>query len=145
MILLEVEDDKKFPLFTSHLSHELKYRGDVKFINTILQDENIEELFDNGFYRRTLYLVSMLDYLCRINNVPVKNEIEKYRNYKLEKLTFFDDVELYEKHTGRADLKKEILQESIPEFLEHNIAERNVRRAVWNYLNNKAKYVIMQT
>jgi len=130
MILLEVDKDKSFPLFTSHLSHELKRKGDIEFINTVLLEENLDTIFSSGQYRRTLYLVAMIEYLCRINNVPVKKEIQKYQEYKLKDLTFFDDVETYFHVTEKTDLKEQVMRDSLPEFLKYNIAERNVRRAV---------------
>ena len=90
----------------------------------------MDTIFSSGQYRRTLYLVAMIEYLCRINNVPVKKEIQKYQEYKLKDLTFFDDVETYFHVTEKTDLKEQVMRDSLPEFLKYNIAERNVRRAV---------------
>lgn len=71
------------------------------------------------------YLLAMLDYLSKRNDLPKCKDYEGIRRYKLEKTIYPADTELSEKLFGK-DAHKEALEHAIPEFLDFNIVECEV-------------------
>lgn len=60
-----------FELFKSNTCHMVKDMGDIPFIIQLLETNQIRKLYEKKWYPEALYLLAMLDYLSRENNVPV--------------------------------------------------------------------------
>ena len=73
----------------------------------------------------SFYMLGMLDYLCRRNDLPQCEEYDEIRKYKLEKKVYPSDMLLSEKLLNK-DFSKETEKKAIPEFLEFNIVECEV-------------------
>jgi hypothetical protein len=118
-----------FRNYVSTLSHMLKYHGDKEFIDVILEQIDLCYLLKSGEIRKLLYLIGCVEYLCRINDLEVPEEVMEYQSMKMPFLTFSEGTEIYCRVVGNDTCKKEELMEAIPELLNHNIVETDIRGA----------------
>lgn len=115
--------------FISEISHELKRYGDEYVIDHILEKISIDTLIEMKKNYEAVFLIALLDYLCVMNNRPKLDQLNKYRNMKMNVPTYTEDVYLYEQVTQDFSRRKRILQTAIPEFMNRNIVINNVRFA----------------
>jgi hypothetical protein len=101
--------------------------GDVEFMIQLLETDEIRTLFNRKWYPEALYLLAMLDYLSRENNVPICKNYNDIRKSKLQKLIYPSSVVILCKTMKSDEPKKEIIRMAIPEFLRFNIVESEVR------------------
>ena len=74
-----------FEAFKSNTCHKVKDMGDIPFIIQLLKTNQIRELYEKKWYPEALYLLAMLDYLSRVNNVPICKNYNDIRNSKLQR------------------------------------------------------------
>ena len=119
-----------FETFKSNVCHRVKDMGDLDFIIDLLETDEIRRLYDKKWYPEALYLLAMLDYLSRVNDIPVCTRYDDIRTQRLSRPVFPVGVLL----TGEVLKSKEPIQkaknEAIPEFLRFNIIESEVRNVV---------------
>lgn len=119
-----------FELFKSNACHELKRQGDIAFISHLLETNLIEQYYTKRWYPECLYLLAMLDYLSRENNIEICNLYDNTRKLRLEFMLYPSSVLAMAKVTNNDDILKQSIIESIPEFLRFNIVETDIRNAV---------------
>ena len=73
-----------FESFKSSICHKVKEEGDIDFIIRLIESEEIRFFYDRKWYRESLYLLAMLDYLSRVNDVPLCEEYDDIRKCTLE-------------------------------------------------------------
>ena len=122
-----LQDD--FEVFKSNVKHRIKADGDLKFIMEVLQNKEIEEYWNKDKKTKALYLIATVDYLSRINDLPKVNTFDEYRTYRLEEVLWPEDVEMLGKYMSK-EYKKELYDNAIPEFLNFNIVEGDLRDTV---------------
>lgn len=123
-ILMSYDD---YTDYTSELCHMLKRMGDIDFSKHILDYIDIDKLIMSGRKKHALYTVAMMDCVSKENHIPVNENLNKYRNMKMETLCFSSGVELYTKITKKTDMKERVLKTAMPEFLVYNIVESSIR------------------
>ena len=74
-----------FENFKSSVCHQLKELGDLDFIMNILESQAIRTYYDRNWYPESLYLLAMLDYISRVNDIPLCNDYDDLRRCRLEK------------------------------------------------------------
>lgn len=116
-----------FELFKSSTCHMVKDMGDIPFVIQILQTNQIRKLYEKQWYPEALYLLAMLDYLSRENNIPICKNYNDIRNSRLQNLLFPSSVVILCKAANSDAPKEECLRQAIPEFLRFNIVECEVR------------------
>lgn len=116
-----------FELFKSNTCHMVKDMGDIPFIIQLLETNQIRKLYEKKWYPEALYLLAMLDYLSRENNVPVCKNYNDIRVAKLQRLVYPSSVVLLCKTLKSNAPKEECYRMAIPEFLRFNIVESEVR------------------
>ena len=119
-----------FDTFKSNVCHRVKDIGDIPFIIEILKSNIINEYFDKKWYAESLYLLAMIDYLSRINNVPLCTDYDNLRTFRLEKVLYPTSALLDSSITNNPNLLQEYYDNSIPEFKRFNIVENEVRDVV---------------
>ena len=119
-----------FDIFKSNICHKLKDKGDIPFLIDILKSNIIFKYYDSGWYPESLYLLSMVDYLSRENNVPLCVDYDKLRKCKLTKPIYPASVIAISEAEKNSKAKKEAEINAIPEFLSHNIIENEVRNVI---------------
>ena len=119
-----------FELYKSHVCHLVKEKGDVDFLIETLESDEIHRLYKKRWYPETLYLLAMVDYLSRVNGLPLCKQYSDLRRAKLKQVLYPTSLVLEAKITKNPALLQESERESIPEFIRHNIVEWNVRDVV---------------
>ena len=74
-----------FENFKSTVCHRVKELGDIDFIADTLESEEIRTYYDRKWYPESLYLLAMLDYISRENDVPLCDDYDDLRRCRLEK------------------------------------------------------------
>ncbi len=84
-ILDSAEKDYRsaFETFKSNTCHHVKDMGDLEFIAETLEKDEIRILFEKRWYPEAFYLLAMLDYLTRVNELPI---CTKYNDIRVKKL-----------------------------------------------------------
>lgn len=119
-----------FEVFKSNICHYVKDMGDLDFIADVLQKDQIRVLYERKWYPESLYLLAMVDYLSRVNGLPICTRYNDIRTVKLEKPIFPSDVMISSEVLGSDRLLLEAEKKAIPEFRRFNIIEIEVRNAV---------------
>ena len=116
--------------FKSTTCHRLKELGDINFIINTLESEDIRQYYKWGWYPESLYLLAMLDYVSRENNVPLCEDYDDLRQCRLDKPIYPSSVmALSAASDSDAELKSAV-RTAIPEFKHFNIIEGSIRDVV---------------
>ena len=119
-----------FETFKSNTCHHVKDMGDLDFIVVVLESDEVRKLYNKHWYPEALYLLAMLDYLSRINEIPLCSKYNDLRMRKLEKPIYPVGV-LLNSEVLKSDEPLRIAEkEAIPEFRRFNIIESEVRNVV---------------
>jgi len=119
-----------FETFKSNTCHQVKDKGDLGFIIEVLETDEIRKLYNRQWNREALYLLAMVDYLSKENNIPVCTNYNDIRGHKLEKPCFPAGIELSSALAGDESIKAEAIAKAIPEFMRFNIVEAEVRNVI---------------
>lgn len=119
-----------FELFKSNVCHSVKVLGDVEFIIDTLEKDKIREFYDRQWYRESFYLLAMLDYISRVNNVPKCIEYNDIRNQKLQEPLYPKSIIALASVSDKEAIKEQARREAIPEFMQFNIVESEVRNVI---------------
>jgi len=116
-----------FELFKSNVCHELKFLGDNEFIIRHLTKDDISSFWKRGQYLEALYLLAMVDYISRINEIPIAHYYDDIRSCKMKEMIFPRDVIITNEILCDSNAKEKAIKEAIPEFLKFNIIEGDIR------------------
>ncbi len=116
-----------FDLFKSSICHKVKDLGDLSFIEMTITSNRIDIYFEKGWYPESLYLLSMLDYLSRENDIPLYTKYNDLRCKKLDEPIFPSSILVKAAVMNDDSIKDEAIKNSIPEFIQHNIVESEIR------------------
>lgn len=116
-----------FETFKSNTCHYVKDKGDIGFIIDTLESDQIRELYNRKWYPEAFYLLAMVDYLCRENNVPICGNYNDIRSKKLSKALYPASLLISCAALGDETAKAECREKAIPEFKRFNIMEREIR------------------
>jgi len=127
--LLENYFDERpaFELFKSNVCHELKEQGDIDFLINVLEKDEIRILYNKKWYPESLYLLAMIDYISRINDIPICKEYNDIRKHKLQTIIYPSSILSLSAVGDEKEIKEEAIKNAIPEFLRFNIIESEVR------------------
>ncbi len=130
--LIEPCLDKRsdFELFKSNVCHRLKELGDIEFVIELLEEDHIRRYYQKKWYPESLYLLAMLDFISRENNIPLCTQYNDMRKLKLKNILFPSGVSVSARVTGNDELKNRSVSEAIPEFMRFNIVESDVRNVI---------------
>ena len=128
--MMHVPERTDFELFKSATCHKVKEMGDAGFIIDLLQSKKIRIMSNWGWFPESLYLLAMLDYLSRVNNIDLCSDYDDLRKTKLKEIIFPASVLALAMVTGSENAKAEALKQAIPEFLKYNIVESEIRNVI---------------
>lgn len=119
-----------FENFKSTVCHRVKELGDIDFLIDTLESHDIRTYYERKWYPESLYLLAMLDYISRENDVPLDSEYDDIRRCRLEKPIYPASIRAVSV-AGRNDaVLKESEKTAIPEFMRFNIVESEVRNVI---------------
>lgn len=122
-----VENRLDFEIFKSNVCHRVKDTNEFDFIIETLQSNDIEKYWKMKWYPETFYLLAMVDYLSRINDIPLCTKYDDIRPQSLKRTIYPRDVIMAAKLHPSLDIREKCRQESIPEFARFNIIESEIR------------------
>lgn len=125
-----MQNRASFELFKSETCHVLKNLGDIHFIIDVLENDEIRRYYNKKWYPEAFYLLAMVDYISRINNIPQCKEYNDIRSCRLESVLFPTGILLEAGLLQNESIKEQAIKDSIPEFIRHNIVEREVRNVI---------------
>lgn len=120
-------DRNHFEIFKSSICHLVKDKGDMDFIIDVLRENEIRMYWDRKWYPESFYLLAMLDYLCRENGLPICQDYDDIRKYRLAEPIYPRDIMVAAKLNPALDEREASVGNAIPEFLRFNIVEGDVR------------------
>lgn len=123
----KTSDSRDFEIYKSNICHLVKDKGDIDFIIDVLKKNQIRIYWERKWYPESFYLLAMVDYLSRENDLPLCNDYEDIRNCTLSEPLYPRDVILAAKLDASLDVKEQCLKEAIPEFMKYNIIESEIR------------------
>ncbi|MDR2610580.1 MAG: helix-turn-helix transcriptional regulator [Clostridiales Family XIII bacterium] len=122
-----MEYRQHFDTFKSNVCHVVKDMGDIDFIIDQLETDKIRNLYQRGWYPESLYLLAMVDYLSRENDLPLCNEYDDIRAARLSEPVYPSSVIAMSAFARNEQPKKDSYAKAIPEFKRFNIVESEVR------------------
>ena len=122
--------ESQWNTFISNLQHQIKSEGELNFIRFCIISHFAERCFLNRQYDKGLYVVSAVDYLCRISNIPLYSGYEEMRKWKLEETKYPEDINQIHNSDLKEKLKRNCMEECLPEFKRANIIEKGVRHVI---------------
>lgn len=119
-----------FERFKSTVCHRVKELGDIPFMINTLERGDIRVYYDREWFPESLYLLAMLDYLSRENNVPLDAEYDDLRRLRLDAPLYPSGVLALAAASGSDAPLKAAAETAIPEFRRFNIIENEVRNVI---------------
>ncbi len=119
-----------FALFKSSVCHRLKELGDISFIIHTLEEDAIRAYYERDWFAESFYLLAMLDYISRINDVPLCTRYDDLRQCSLKRTLYPAGILTAAMAAQDESIKERAFREAIPEFLRFNIVENEVRNVI---------------
>lgn len=119
-----------FDVFKSNVCHRVKDIGDIDFIIEVLESNVIRQYYEKKWMAECLYLLAMVDYLSRENDLPICVEYNDLRSKKLAKPLYPLSVVLADAVSQTTIHADRSYKAAIPEFLRFNIVESEIRNVV---------------
>jgi len=123
----KMEYRPNFEIFKSNVCHMVKDMGDMNFVIDTLETNKIRKLYEKRWYPECLYLLAMVDYLCRVNDLPLCKEYNDIRGARLSEIIYPASVITMSVFSNSEQPKRDSYADAIPEFLRFNIVEGEVR------------------
>ena len=124
------EKRRNFEVYKSNVCHLVKDWGDLEFVLTIITTNQVQILWNKHWYPEALYLLGIVDYLSRINDIPLYKMYSEMRCSKMKIMIYPADAILMDIISKTNTHKEEALKNAIPEILRHNIVECDIRDVV---------------
>ena len=109
-----------FETFKSNTCHHVKD----------MENDTIRSLYKKMWYPESLYLLGMIDYLSKINDLPMCTNYNDIRRHKLAQVVYPSSVLIQAAVMHSETVKIEARKRAIPEFMRFNIVESEVRNLV---------------
>ena len=116
-----------FETFKSNTCHYVQDLGDIEFMIQVIEKDEVRNLYNRRWYPEALYLLAMLDYLSRENNVPICTKYDDIRARKPKDPIYPVGVVLTSEVMKSDEPKKKAEKDAIPEFKRFNIFECDIR------------------
>lgn len=116
-----------FEIFKSNVCHFVKDKGDINFILETLSSDEVRILYNRKWYAESFYLLAMVDYLSRENDIPICTNYNDIRSQRLQEIIYPAGIILSDTVLKTDKHRKECMKHAIPEFLNFNIVENEVR------------------
>ena len=127
LLAKSMEYRQGFEAYKSTICHMVKDMGDLDFIIETLETDKIRKLYQKKWYPESLYLLAMIDYLSRENDLPLCSDYNDIRCAKLEKTIYPSSVIAMSAFSHSDKPKQDSYENAIPEFIRFNIVEAEVR------------------
>jgi len=118
-----VEVRYDFEVFKSNVNHRIKDTSELDFIINTLKEEDIRRYWNKKWYPEAFYLLATVDYLSRINDIPLCRQYDDIRSHSLKSPLYPRDIQMISQLTHSSERKEICRKDAIPEFSRFNIME----------------------
>jgi len=118
-----------FDTFRSTECH-LANKEPLAYIKQVVLEDRIDRFMQEKQPACAMYVLSMVDYLCRAYNIPLWTKYDALRHAKLAKPVYPSDVVLLDELNGSKKLRAQCRKAAIPEFKSHNIMEVDIKNVI---------------
>ena len=125
-----VEERDSFEIYKSNVCHKVKTLGDVEFVIEVLEANSVRDYYRRRWYPECFYMLAMVDYLCRVNDIPLCEEYDDLRRFKLQEPIYPASLLIADSVLKDKSIREKAYEEAIPEFKRFNIIENEVRNVV---------------
>lgn len=115
---------QEFEVFKGNVYIRIQEHGQIDFIRRMLVSNVIEEYWDDQNTLCAIYLLAMVDYLSKLNGIPIYSKYDHIRKYKFEDRIYPLSIIVSAKLDNKS--KDEYIEDAIPEFLKYNIVEGDI-------------------
>jgi DNA-binding Xre family transcriptional regulator len=115
-----------FETFKSNIKHAIKENSPDNFIDLIHQKNVIRIYYEKKYFAESLYLLATIDYLSRINSIPLIDEYNDIRKFKLQDRLYPASVVIMANVDINSDILEITYRNSIKEFKQFNIVESEI-------------------
>lgn len=125
-----IESRPNFETFKSNVQHRVKDIGDIDFVIETIESDMIRKYYKMQWYPEALYLLAMVDYLSRVNEIPQYQNYNDIRSAKLKSPIFPSSINAMALAENSEQIRTAAIKLAIPEFLKFNIIESEIRNVV---------------
>lgn len=117
-----------FELFKSNVCHAVKTLGELKFIETYIAENRVEKYYEEYNFLCAFYMLAMLDYLSKKNNISPFAPYDYLRELKLHEPVYplSAEILIMSMPNKKEEIEKYYIENAIAEFLRHNIVEGDI-------------------
>lgn len=116
-----------FEVFKSNVCHMVKDMGDIDFLIYMLENDIVRKVYNRKWYPEALYMLAMVDYLSKENDVELYGGYNDIRRQKFSEPIYPMGAIITDNLAHNDECKKRVLKNAIPEFLKYNIVEGEIR------------------
>lgn len=116
-----------FEVFKSNVCHMVKDMGDIDFLIYMLENDIVRKVYNRKWYPEALYMLAMVDYLSKENDVELYGGYNDIRCQKFSEPIYPMGAIITDNLAHNDKCKKRVLKNAIPEFLKYNIVEGEIR------------------
>lgn len=116
-----------FETFKSNVNHYIKDQGELEFILWVYENNRIPFFWEKKWYPECFYLLAMVDYLSKQNDIELCSDFNYIRQFKLDKPMFPRDINITASLDSKLDMKMYCIEHAIPEFKKYNLIEMEVK------------------
>ena len=124
------ESRQNFETFKSNVQHRVKDIGDIDFVIETIESDMIRKYYKMQWYPEALYLLAMVDYLSRVNELPQYQNYNDIRSAKLKSPIFPSSINAMALAENSEQIRTAAIKLAIPEFFKFNIIESEIRNVV---------------
>jgi len=121
-----VETRSDFEIFKSNVCHQIKDTDELDFIIDTLKKDDIRRYWSKKWYPEAFYLLATVDYLSRINEIPLCSQYDDIRSHSLKTPLYPRDVQMSLRLDRNSESKEKCRMAAIPEFSRFNIMESEI-------------------
>lgn len=122
----QYEEEIDFELYKSDVCQMVKRMGQIDFIIKVLENNQIRKYYEKNWHKEALYLLATVDYLSRLNNIPLCSDYDDLRNKRFKKPIYPRSV-IFEANINKSETpKRKAIKNAIPEFMNFNIVEGDI-------------------
>lgn len=124
------EQRSSFDVFKSNVCHRVKDMGEIDFIIDALENDIVRQYARKHWMPECLYLLAMVDYLSRLNGLPLYGGYDDLRTKRLARPMYPMSVVLADAVSQTTDYAQRSMSAAIPEFLRFNIVESEIDNVI---------------
>jgi hypothetical protein len=127
--------DMEYDVFRSEICHMYHNEGDYNFIKKVMKSDLVGTLWKKQQKARSLYVLSMIDYISWKNDVPFFEGYAKIRAYKLDNPLYPPEVIMLDKIEHSDKNRRQAVEYCKQDecgvfFYRHNIIEGSIENVI---------------